>query len=112
MVLSAELVFYSEGVNVKTDLEALKAEVPHIVVGTPGRIMDLATSRKVLDLSHVKHFVLDECDRMLAEISMRRDVQTIFKATPHEKQVMMFSATLDKEIRPVCRKFCQDVRIL
>jgi ATP-dependent RNA helicase UAP56/SUB2 len=53
---------------VKSDLEALKVEVPHIVVGTPGRVMDLATSRKVLDLSHVKHFVLDECDRMLAEV--------------------------------------------
>jgi ATP-dependent RNA helicase UAP56/SUB2 len=61
-----------------------------------------------MDLSHIKHFVLDECDRMLAEVDMRRDVQTIFKATPHEKQVMMYSATLDKEIRPVCRKFCQD----
>ena len=49
----------------KLDIDALKVEVPHIVVGTPGRIMDLATNRKVLDLSHVKHFVLDECDRML-----------------------------------------------
>jgi ATP-dependent RNA helicase UAP56/SUB2 len=57
----------------------------------------------------VKHFVLDECDRLLAEVDMRRDVQAIFKATPHEKQVMMYSATLDKEIRPVCRKFCQNV---
>lgn len=42
---------------------------------------------------------------------MRRDVQEIFKATPHEKQVMMFSATLSKEIRPVCKKFMQDVSI-
>ena len=40
---------------------------------------------------------------------MRRDVQEIFKMTPHEKQVMMFSATLSKEIRPVCKKFMQDV---
>ena len=40
---------------------------------------------------------------------MRRDVQEIFRATPHEKQVMMFSATLSKEIRPVCKKFMQDV---
>lgn len=40
---------------------------------------------------------------------MRRDVQEIFRLTPHEKQVMMFSATLSKEIRPVCRKFMQDV---
>jgi hypothetical protein len=41
---------------------------------------------------------------------MRRDVQEIFRSTPHEKQVMMFSATLSKDIRPVCKKFMQDVR--
>ena len=40
---------------------------------------------------------------------MRKDVQEIFRSTPHEKQVMMFSATLSKEIRPVCKKFMQDV---
>ncbi len=40
---------------------------------------------------------------------MRRDVQEVFKATPHEKQVMMFSATLPKEIRPVCKKFMNQV---
>lgn len=40
---------------------------------------------------------------------MRRDVQDIFRDTPHSKQVMMFSATLSKEIRPVCKKFMQDV---
>ena len=40
---------------------------------------------------------------------MRRDVQEIFRQTPHEKQVMMFSATLSKEVRPVCKKFMQDV---
>jgi ATP-dependent RNA helicase UAP56/SUB2 len=44
---------------------------------------------------------------MLETLDMRRDVQNIFKMTPHEKQVMMFSATLSKEIRPVCRKFTQ-----
>jgi len=42
---------------------------------------------------------------------MRRDIQEIFRATPHSKQVMMFSATLSKEIRPVCKKFMQDVII-
>lgn len=41
---------------------------------------------------------------------MRKDVQEIFRMTPHEKQVMMFSATLSKEIRPVCKKFMMDVR--
>ncbi len=59
--------------------------------------------------SQVKHFVLDECDRLLSEVDMRRDVQAIFQATPPEKQVMMYSATLDKEVRPICRKFCQNV---
>ncbi|CAL5389883.1 unnamed protein product [Camellia sinensis] len=39
---------------------------------------------------------------------MGRDVQEIFKMTPHDKQVMMFSITLSKEIRPVCKKFIQD----
>ena len=43
---------------------------------------------------------------------MRADVQEIFKMTPHDKQVMMFSATLSKEIRPVVKKFMQDVIIL
>lgn len=41
---------------------------------------------------------------------MRRDIQEIFKATPHHKQVMMFSATLAKEIRATCKKFMQTVR--
>ena len=43
---------------------------------------------------------------------MRRDVQAIFRKTPHNKQVMMFSATLSKEIRPVCKKFMQNVRFI
>ena len=78
------------------------------MVGTPGRVLDLV-NKKVLDLSHVKSFVLDECDRLLQEVDVRKQVQKIYLATPPEKQVMMFSATLDKEIRPVCKKFCQDV---
>jgi hypothetical protein len=41
---------------------------------------------------------------------MRGDVQDIFKKTPHEKQVMMFSATLSQDIRPVCKKFMSNVR--
>lgn len=75
------------GVNVKQAIEVITNDRPHIIVGTPGRVLDLV-NRKNLDLSHVKHFVLDECDRLLAEIDMRRDVQNIFKSTPHEKQVI------------------------
>ncbi|KAK9876789.1 hypothetical protein WA026_015027 [Henosepilachna vigintioctopunctata] len=42
------------------------------------------------------------------DLYMRRDVQEIYRNTPHGKQVMMFSATLSKDIRPVCKKFMQD----
>eukprot|EP00644_Phytophthora_capsici_P000230 jgi/Phyca11/99958/e_gw1.4.612.1 len=100
-------VFYG-GVPIAQNREALKNNPPHILVGTPGRILGLLRE-KTLKLDKVKHFVMDECDKMLEAIAdMRRDIQEIFKATPHDKQVMMFSATLSKEIRPVCRKFCQD----
>ncbi|KAF8400648.1 hypothetical protein HHK36_013947 [Tetracentron sinense] len=99
-------VFYG-GVHIKTHKDILKNECPHIVVGTPGRILAL-TRDKDLTLKNVRHFILDECDKMLESLDMRRDVQEIFKMTPHDKQVMMFSATLSKEIRPVCKRFMQD----
>jgi superfamily II DNA/RNA helicase len=99
-------VFFG-GVGIKKDEETLKKNCPHIVVGTPGRVLALARAN-TLNCKHIKHFVLDECDKMLEQLDMRADVQEIFKATPHDKQVMMFSATLSKEIRPVCKKFMQD----
>ncbi|KAJ6569665.1 ATP-dependent RNA helicase SUB2 [Mycena capillaripes] len=97
--------FYG-GTPVAKDSETLrdKTKCPHIVVATPGRLNALARD-KVLDAKNVKHFVLDECDKMLEQLDMRRDVQEIFRATPHHKQVMMFSATLAKEIRGTCKKF-------
>jgi len=99
-------VFFG-GMAIKKDEEVLKKNCPHIVVGTPGRTLALIRN-KTLNVKNIKHFVLDECDKMLEQLDMRGDVQEIFKVTPHEKQVMMFSATLSKDIRPVCRKFMQD----
>jgi superfamily II DNA/RNA helicase len=99
-------VFFG-GMPIKKDEETLKTNCPHVVVGTPGRTLALAKSGK-LKLDKVKYFVLDECDRMIGEVDMRRDVQEIVKMTPQEKQVMMFSATLPKELRVVCKNFMQD----
>jgi len=99
-------VFFG-GLNIQQDENILRTEHPHIVVGTPGRILALVKSKK-LNLKFLKHFILDECDKMLIQLDMRKDVQEIFKCCPHEKQVMMFSATLSKEIRPICKKFMQD----
>ncbi|KAI9817582.1 MAG: Suppressor of the cold-sensitive snRNP biogenesis mutant brr1-1 [Pycnora praestabilis] len=100
-------VFYG-GVPIQKDIEVLasKDNHPNIIVGTPGRINALVRD-KILRLGNTKIFVLDECDKMLDQIDMRRDVQEIFRATPTQKQVMMFSATLSQEIRPICMKFMQ-----
>merc|ERR1711977_112660 len=95
------------GEPIKKHRDEIKESVPHIIVATPGRLLALAKD-KTLDLSKVKHFILDECDQMLEQLDMRKSVQDIFKETPREKQVMMFSATLSKEIRAVCKKFMTD----
>jgi len=84
----------------------LKKEVPSVVVGTPGRILELV-QKKSLKVENLKRFIMDECDQLLESVDMRRQVQEVFKNTPHEKQVMMFSATLSKDMRAVCRKFTQ-----
>merc|ERR1719458_1219631 len=99
-------VFFG-GMPIENDRKILRESPPHVVVATPGRILALIRAKE-LSLKNVKHFVLDECDKMLEALDMRRDVQEIFRNTPHEKQVMMFSATLSKDIRPVCKKFMQD----
>jgi ATP-dependent RNA helicase UAP56/SUB2 len=92
------------GVPIGPQKEKLKKETPHIVVGTPGRVMDLV-KQKALDLSQIKHFVMDECDQLLGVADMRRQVQSVFTQTPQEKQVMMFSATIEGELRNTCKRF-------
>lgn len=101
------IVFYG-GTSIKNNYETLKNNCPHVVVGTPGRVLGLIRDGH-LNLKKTKHFVLDECDKLLDSLDMRKDVQEIFRATPHDKQTMMFSATLSKEIRPVCKKFMSNV---
>jgi ATP-dependent RNA helicase UAP56/SUB2 len=96
-------VFYG-GIPVETHKELLKNDPPHIVIGTPGRVLQLA-DEKALNLKNIKYFILDECDKMLESLEMRNDIQKIFRMTPHDKQVMMFSATLSEQIRPICKKF-------
>lgn len=59
-------VFFG-GLTIKKDEEVLKKNCPHIVVGTPGRILALI-QQKSLSLKNIKHFVLDECDKMLEQL--------------------------------------------
>ena len=77
-----------------------------IVVGTPGRIIDLL-ERKVLDLSDVKTVVLDEADEML-NMGFIESVEAILASTPTERQTALFSATLPARIRALANRFMRD----
>lgn len=61
-------VFYG-GIPVQTHKDLLRDEQPHIIIGTPGRLLQLA-DEKNLSLKNVKHFVLDECDKMLESLGI------------------------------------------
>jgi len=95
------------GVKRQQHAAAIKEQKPSIVVGTPGRVIDLVEHGE-LNLEHVKYFIVDECDKMIDAVDMRRQVQKIFVKTPVQKQVMMYSATLKPDVRAICRKFMQD----
>mmetsp|Transcript_38971 Transcript_38971/g.58811 ORF Transcript_38971/g.58811 Transcript_38971/m.58811 type:complete len:421 (-) Transcript_38971:70-1332(-) len=95
------------GIPIAQDKERLAKGCPHVVIGTPGRLLALSRS-KDLKLESVTQFVLDECDKCLDKLDMRKDIQQIFLETPKKKQVMMFSATMTADTRALCKKFMQD----
>jgi len=95
------------GLEVGPQKDTLKNNTPHIIVGTPGRIAQLSTEG-ALNLKNIKFFVLDECDKVLETPDMRQQMQESFRKTPHDKQVMMFSATFSPEARKVAKKFMQE----
>ena len=88
------------GVGYEPQLDALKAGVD-IVVGTPGRLIDLA-NRRSLDLSHVHALVLDEADEML-DLGFLPDVVKLISMTPETRQTMLFSATMPSAIVSLAR---------
>merc|ERR1719324_2139755 len=92
---------------IQKDKDMLKDDCPHILIGTPGRVVALLRE-KDLKLDSLSCFVLDECDKCVDKLDMRKDIQTIFIETPKKKQVMMFSATFTDETRALCKKFMQD----
>jgi ATP-dependent RNA helicase DeaD len=78
----------------------------HIVVGTPGRIID-HLEKKTLDLTQLRFLVLDEADEML-RMGFAEDVETILADTPADKQVALFSATMPSQIRRISKKYLND----
>ncbi len=88
------------GVGYEPQLDALKTGVD-VVVGTPGRLIDLA-DRRALDLSHVHALVLDEADEML-DLGFLPDVVKLISKTPETRQTMLFSATMPAAIVSLAR---------
>ncbi len=88
------------GVGYEPQLEALASGVD-VVVGTPGRLLDLA-NRRALDLSHVHALVLDEADEML-DLGFLPDVVNLISKTPETRQTMLFSATMPAAIVSLAR---------
>ena len=86
-------------------LSALRRGV-HVIVGTPGRIMD-HLEKGTLDLSRLRFLVLDEADEML-KMGFADDVETILADTPEDKHVALFSATMPAQIRRIATKYLRD----
>ena len=83
------------GVGQQPQVDALKKGVD-LLIATPGRLLDLH-GQKLLDLSHVEIFVLDEADRML-DMGFIHDVRRVLKVLPEQKQTLFFSATMPPEV--------------
>jgi len=89
------------GVPLRSQAKRIKSA--HILVATPGRLEDLA-SRKLVDLSRVRSFVLDEADRML-DMGFQPQVDKLVRRLPRNRQTMFFSATLDGAVGELARRY-------
>ena len=83
--------------------QAQRAKSAHILVATPGRLEDLA-ERRLVDLTHVRTFILDEADRML-DMGFQPQVDQIVRRLPRNRQTMFFSATLDGHVGELARAY-------
>ena len=90
------------GESINRQIRALDRGV-HIVVGTPGRTID-HIRRGTLNLSATKIIVLDEADRML-DMGFIDDIKFILSKVPHDKQMSLFSATIDKSVMNMCHRY-------
>ncbi len=97
------------GQPIDRQIKALKKGV-HIVIGTPGRVMD-HMNRNTLKLGNVKTIVLDEADEML-DMGFREDIETILQELPEQRQTTFFSATMPKAILNLTKKYQKDPQLV
>lgn len=93
------------GASIEQQVNALHKGV-HIIVATPGRLNDLINRRKV-DISGVSYVVFDEADEML-QMGFQDELNAILDQTPQEKNTLLFSATMSKEIAAISRSYMHD----
>ncbi len=90
------------GASIEHQIKAIKRGA-HIISATPGRLLDLI-NRRVIDLRYIETVVLDEADEML-NMGFREDLEAILTDTPDEKQTLLFSATMPREVKRIADKF-------
>ncbi|MGQ9411672.1 DEAD/DEAH box helicase [Streptococcus pluranimalium] len=93
------------GSSIEKQIKALKSGA-HIVVGTPGRLLDLI-KRKALKLDNVETLILDEADEML-NMGFLEDIEAIISRVPEERQTLLFSATMPDAIKRIGVKFMKE----
>ena len=93
------------GIPLAPQLASL-AHAPHVVVGTPGRVLELV-QKDALDLRNVRTLVLDEADRML-DMGFEESIRALVKRTPKERQTLLFSATFPESIRTLGKAMLRD----
>ena len=90
------------GQSIDRQIMALKNK-PQIIVGTPGRVMD-HMRRRTLKLANLKMMILDEADEML-NMGFREDIDVILEDLPEERQTLLFSATISREIKEITKLY-------
>lgn len=95
---------YSGGSNRDKEIERLKKSQPMIVIGTPGKIKDLAVKENVLNIYKASVFVIDEADMSL-DVGFLDDIDKIASLMSKDLHMMVFSATIPEKIRPFLRKY-------
>jgi ATP-dependent RNA helicase DDX47/RRP3 len=83
------------------------AKKPHIIIATPGRLVDHLENTKGFNLKSLKYLVLDEADRIL-NMDFEKEVDTLLKVIPKERQTFMFSATMTKKVQKLQRASLKD----
>ncbi len=97
------------GDSIERQIKSLKSGA-NIVVGTPGRVIDMI-ERRALKLQNIKMAVLDEADEML-DMGFREDIESILQETPDERQTVLFSATMSKQILALTKNYQRDPKLV